>query len=165
MDNRDNVLEIGLGHYGSTHFIWKHLFHNILTIEKDWDRIRKFGRNIFDFYGEWNLQGSYFINHKSYEPKSVESVRKILKGKYLDLLFIDAQHDYRSVLTDFILYKDLLKKGGIIAFHDIQCKLHDKGVPHFIEDLKEGRIDGKIYKVNKIIHTQHLGIGWIQKGE
>ena len=51
----------------------------------------------------------------------------------------------------------------LFAFHDIQCKLHDKGVPHFIEDLKEGRIDGKIYKVNKIIHTQHLGIGWIQK--
>ena len=83
----------------------------------------------------------------------------------MDLLFIDAQHDYRSVLTDFILYKDLVRSGGIIAYHDIQCKLHDKGVPHFIEDLKEGRIDGRIYKVNKIIHTQHLGIGWIQKGE
>ena len=164
LDNRDNVLEIGLGHYGSTHFIWKHLFHKILTIEKDWDRIRKFGKNIFDFYGEWNLKESYFINHKSYEPKSVESVRRILDEERLDLLFIDAQHDYESVLTDFILYKDLVKNGGIIAFHDIQCKLHDRGVPHFIEDLEEGRIDGKRHKVNKIIHTEHLGIGWIEVG-
>ena len=57
------ALEIGLGFYGSTHFLWRHIFDKVLTIECDWNRIREFGRNTFDYYGEWVLkEKSYFIH-------------------------------------------------------------------------------------------------------
>ena len=162
LNNHKIALEIGLGFYGSTHFLWRHIFDKVLTIECDWGRIREFGRNTFDYYGEWVLkEKSYFIHSKSYEPKAVESVRNILSGDKLDLLFIDSYHDYKSVLTDFLLYKDLVRSGGIIAFHDILYKRHNGELPKFVEDLSEGKIDGRTYKVNKIVHSKHLGIGWI----
>lgn len=36
-----------------------------------------------------------------------------------DLLFIDASHDYESVKKDYENYKKYVRKGGLIAFHDI----------------------------------------------
>lgn len=47
----------------------------------------------------------------------------ILKGKLgntkADFLFIDGDHTYNGVKKDFTMYKNLVKSGGIIAFHDI----------------------------------------------
>jgi len=37
----------------------------------------------------------------------------------LDFLFIDGDHTYEGVKRDFKMYSSLVKKGGIIAFHDI----------------------------------------------
>ncbi|MBC8428598.1 class I SAM-dependent methyltransferase [bacterium] len=166
LEPTNGALEIGLGFYGSTHFIWRLIFDKVITVEMNWDRIKEFGKNSKKYYGKWILDDdrSHFIHSKSYNPYAVESTRKILNGSKIDLLFIDGYHDYKNVLSEFLLYKDLVRPGGIIAFHDIQCKLHDRGVPHFIEDLEDGKIDGKRYKVNKIIHTEHLGIGWIEVG-
>lgn len=45
----------------------------------------------------------------------------IIKGrrKGIDVLFIDGDHSYKGVKADFENYKGLVKKGGIIVFHDI----------------------------------------------
>lgn len=37
----------------------------------------------------------------------------------IDLLFIDGDHIYEGVRKDFEMYSPLVRKGGIIAFHDI----------------------------------------------
>ncbi len=37
----------------------------------------------------------------------------------VDFLFIDGDHTYNGVKKDFLMYKNLVKKEGIIAFHDI----------------------------------------------
>lgn len=39
--------------------------------------------------------------------------------KNIDFLFIDGDHTYEGVKSDFELYKDGVKPGGLIAFHDI----------------------------------------------
>ena len=36
----------------------------------------------------------------------------------IDLLFIDANHDYPAVLEDFRLWSSYLAPGGVVAFHD-----------------------------------------------
>jgi hypothetical protein len=36
----------------------------------------------------------------------------------IDFVFIDAKHTYENVYTDILLWKTLVKKGGIIAGHD-----------------------------------------------
>lgn len=38
----------------------------------------------------------------------------------LDFLFIDGDHTYEGVKRDFEMYSPFVKKGGIIAFHDIK---------------------------------------------
>lgn len=39
--------------------------------------------------------------------------------KRIDFLFIDGDHTYEGVKRDFLMYSPLVRKGGIIAFHDI----------------------------------------------
>lgn len=60
----------------------------------------------------------------------------------LDFLFIDGDHSYPGVSTDFELYSSLVRPGGVIAFHDIVPvaegdKHHDAGsVPEFWREVK-----------------------------
>ncbi len=37
----------------------------------------------------------------------------------LDLLFIDASHEYEAVLRDFVIWSPFVKPGGVVAFHDV----------------------------------------------
>jgi predicted O-methyltransferase YrrM len=48
-------------------------------------------------------------------------VESILVDDKLDFLFIDGDHTYEGVKKDFEMYSPLVRKGGLIAFHDI-CK-------------------------------------------
>lgn len=51
--------------------------------------------------------------------KTLNLVKRSLKGKLIDLLFIDGDHSFFGVTNDFIRYSPLVKTGGLIAFHDI----------------------------------------------
>jgi predicted O-methyltransferase YrrM len=50
----------------------------------------------------------------------------------LDLLFIDGNHDYQSVLKDYMEWSPLIKKGGHIAFHDVGSS-HTVGPKQVVE--------------------------------
>ena len=50
---------------------------------------------------------------------TLEQVRRALAGRPLDLLFIDGDHTYKGVERDFLGYRDLVRDGGLIGFHDI----------------------------------------------
>lgn len=76
----------------------------------------------------------------------------------MDFLFIDADHTYEGVKMDFEMYSQLVRKGGIIAFHDIlpHDKRHDPdglvGVHRFWQEIKQ------TYKYVEIINDK--GQGW-----
>jgi hypothetical protein len=53
----------------------------------------------------------------SHNPATLELLRQRLAGRKIDLLFIDGDHSYASVKTDYELYEPLVQ--GLIAFHDI----------------------------------------------
>jgi cephalosporin hydroxylase len=55
------------------------------------------------------------------------AVAEILSGRKIDFLFIDADHEYTSVKSDYDRYSKYMGKGSIIAFHDI-FKLKDRHV-------------------------------------
>lgn len=59
------------------------------------------------------------IRESSAGKNTLNQLKKILKGKEIDFLFIDGSHSYEDVSHDFYTYKKLVKKNGIIAFHDI----------------------------------------------
>ncbi|MEM4488736.1 MAG: class I SAM-dependent methyltransferase [Desulfurococcaceae archaeon] len=64
-------------------------------------------------------QRIHLIRADSHDPKTLEFVKRILGNGKLDFLFIDGDHTYEGVKRDFEMYSPLVRKGGIIAFHDI----------------------------------------------
>ena len=83
-----------------------------------------------------------FFNGDSQTIEMKEKVRNFCP-KY-DLIFIDGDHSYEGVKTDFNLYKDLLSDRGVILFHDVDPNHVFKGdlgggdVWKFWEELDEG---------------------------
>jgi hypothetical protein len=61
----------------------------------------------------------HFIDGDSSKIDTVKQLASILGNSQVDFLFIDGDHAYRGVLTDFMLYRQFVRQGGFIAFHDI----------------------------------------------
>ena len=86
-------------------------------------------------------------NSNSSSERVFNKVRKILSGKQIDLLFVDGDHSYKGVKSDFEKFLPLVTENGIIAFHDI-CADHNSrfgkntsnfsgGVPQFWKEIKD----------------------------
>jgi predicted O-methyltransferase YrrM len=66
-------------------------------------------------------QRIFLIRSDSHSAASLVKTKSILKRQQLDFLFIDGDHTYEGVKKDFQMYSRLVRKGGLVAFHDI-CK-------------------------------------------
>ena len=157
-----NCLEIGLGAYGSTHFLWRLIFKTTITIEYQKYRVFKFTENMNKFHNKFVLNDlkSKFIFGLSHDTLSVEKLEKMLDGEKLDLLFIDGDHAYKSVLCDWLLYKNFVAKGGIIAFHDCVANDDNFGEPKFLNKIKS--FDSSI-KLKEIVESKNFGIAYYYK--
>jgi len=56
--------------------------------------------------------------------------------KEIDFCFIDGTHSHQSVKKDFEMYSHFVRKGGLIAFHDIDCSKH-LNIKRYWQELKE----------------------------
>jgi len=74
----------------------------------------------------------------THDPRTLETLKKRLNGRPINILFIDANHGYENVKKDFEIYNPLCD--GIVAFHDIYYGLgeekEEKGVWKFWDELK-----------------------------
>ncbi|HVU60360.1 MAG TPA: class I SAM-dependent methyltransferase [Mycobacteriales bacterium] len=68
-----------------------------------------------------------YLNGSTTDPKTLAAVERLLGGELLDLLFIDGDHSFEGVRSDFLTYRHLVRPGGIIAFHDIQTDGRELG--------------------------------------
>ncbi|MBR9705653.1 class I SAM-dependent methyltransferase [Candidatus Pacearchaeota archaeon] len=163
-NHNTSALEVGLGYFGSTHFLWRQLFDKVTSIEKSHDRVRSFGENSRDFYNKWIADDgkSSFLIGASNDVSTLKKAYDSLTGG-VDMLFIDGDHRYEGVMADWLLYNPLVGKGGIVAFHDANASVDSCGVPDFLEDLENGHIDGKNYELSKIIKSEDAGIAYYIK--
>ncbi len=111
------------------------------------------------------------IRSDSHSPDTLKAVRETV-GTTVDLLFIDADHTYEGVRSDFETYSPLVCSGGLIAFHDIVDGPPEAvgGVPRFWKELRE-RMPGEeivadwsqggygIGLIRKDAHTLPTGTG------
>jgi len=90
---------------------------------------------------------------ESHKEETLRKLKDILGGGMIDLLFIDGDHRYEGVRKDFEMYSPLVRKGGIIAFHDVCPGPPDAvgGVPSFWKETM-----GK-YRNMPIIKDQSQG--------
>jgi predicted O-methyltransferase YrrM len=87
------------------------------------------------------------IEGDSQEAETRALVEKAIGSEPLDVLFIDGDHSYTGVRSDFELYSPLVRKGGIIGLHDINEDFSTRlgvstaaisgDVPRFWRELKE----------------------------
>jgi predicted O-methyltransferase YrrM len=83
-------------------------------------------------------QSMKLVRQNSHSKSTLQKIKNILAGRKLDLLFIDGDHTYLGVKRDFEIYSGLVRKGGIIAFHDIAVEPPESGceVHKFWAELK-----------------------------
>lgn len=75
----------------------------------------------------------------THDPKTLKALKKKLKGRPINILFIDANHCYADVKKDYEMYSPLCT--DIIALHDVETaryRLHSRReVWKFWDELKE----------------------------
>jgi len=129
--------------------IWQHSdkFFGDAGSEKEWHN-----QNRDDAFNRL----SRFDNVEFMQGESVE-MAKYIEDNSLDLCYIDACHSYECVVADIQAYKNKVKKGGIIAFHDFLN--NDYGVQQAVREFahREG------YEVNIINENNwHDAGAWIR---
>ena len=107
-------------------------------------------------------QKIHALRADSQQADTLARVRKLLGGEALDLLFIDGDHRYEAVKTDFATYAALVRKGGFVALHDIvpgEAK-YVGGVPDFWREVKQGR---HVHEFVESWDQGGYGIGLLEK--
>jgi len=91
-------VDLPKGFYGGGYKKWKSPIYRSFAIQK---------------------QKVKLIRANSHSQETLNAVKHLMNQKKIDFLFIDGDHTYAGVKKDFEMYSNLVKKGGIIAFHDI----------------------------------------------
>lgn len=145
-----NILQIGLGHFGSTHLCLSLLCDKVTTVDICWDFINRYiSREITH-----NPNKDRFICGSS---DNEDVINMALRDKSYDLLFIDANHSYEYVKNDYKNYINGLKIGGICAFHDTILNADQYGVYKLVNELR------KTKNIKDIIHSKTTGISYFIK--
>lgn len=164
-----NILEIGTK-YGGTFHIWSSInCGNGLNISIDMSDGGKHGGIIEeemdkrDLWFQGRFDNVHFIRKDSHWDSTKHSLFLLLKllGKEndtskwyecIDFLFIDGDHTKEGVAQDFDMYSPFVKKGGIVAFHDIVISDY-----HHSRDVYVGEFWNEI-------KTQYRHIEFVEEG-
>ncbi len=111
------ILEIGTAR-GGTALIWAHLAAERL-ITCDISGSERFSELLRAFPPPGSACRVQVMIGDSHSPVFVESVRKELAGQRVDFLLIDGDHTEAGVEKDFESFREFVRPGGLIAFHDI----------------------------------------------
>jgi predicted O-methyltransferase YrrM len=113
----ERVLEIGSA-FGGTAFLFARVASpdaTIVLVDQVFGRGRRLAVRQLSRRG----QRIVCLRADSQFPATAARVATHFRGAPVDFLFIDADHSYHGVVTDFKTYSRLVRKGGLIAFHDI----------------------------------------------
>ena len=144
------MLQIGLGHFGSTQFCLSLICDEVVTIEHDVKNIS----NYSDRELLYNQNIETFIFSDSTDEKALNEVKNM--GDF-DAILIDGNHSYEYVKKDYENYSQFIKKGGIIAFHDALLEGNRYGTPRVLKELPKHK------EIKFIAHSKEVGIAYITK--
>ncbi|MCW9023521.1 MAG: class I SAM-dependent methyltransferase [Gammaproteobacteria bacterium] len=149
-----NILEIGTCN-GGTFFMWANLAsHKAITCDLIGNKHRI---DLFKYFPRPDSTcQTIFIEGDSHTQEMKQRVMQTLDGEQVDFLFIDGDHSEKGVEMDYEMYHELVRPGGIIAFHDIIENQPVKGnqVYYFWQRLKE-----KVKYEEVIGSTDQCGFG------
>jgi predicted O-methyltransferase YrrM len=114
-----NILEIGAWR-GYSLEIWYQAFgpEKLMTIEHEKEALEFIKNRTRENEFAYMYPSPTLISLDSHDEKALSSITRELGSGKLDFLFIDGDHSYYGVQKDFNTYSPLVRKGGMIAFHD-----------------------------------------------
>lgn len=137
------VLEIGV-HRGGSIRVWKQVFNPDLLIGIDGQITPEFSL----------VDDVHKIEGYSQTDAVFQKVVSLLGDTLFDFIFIDGGHLYQEVRQDFELYRPLVRRGGVMAFHDVVLTGNDTcEVYRFWNEMVE---PGK-YPTKTISHLASFG--------
>jgi len=165
-----SVLEIGTAR-GGTLYLWcQASTDNAIIVSVDLpggDFGGAYPECRIPFYRSFERPGQklHLIRNDSHSSRVVEEVEGTFGNTPIDFAFIDGDHTYEGVKADFFNYGPMVRKGGIIAFHDIlpHPDLEDIEVDRFWKEIRER------YRTREIIgpdtYKRRIGIGIVYVDE
>jgi predicted O-methyltransferase YrrM len=104
------------------------IFHNNLNDLKELYAIDPYSLefntdNLFNSKNIENIYETFLHNTKPYptikhKRLDSEEASKTFENDYFDFIYVDGCHKYESVLRDIRCWKDKIKNGGYMGFHD-----------------------------------------------
>jgi predicted O-methyltransferase YrrM len=144
-----DYLEIGSYLGSSACLVQQNEFTNSITcIEAREDFAKEINTNLTNL-NKHNIDFTIH-NHRSTDAIIIDK----LTDKSFDLLFIDGDHSHDGVLSDFNIYKDLVKPGGYIVFDDYLDSKYSPGVMTAVDYIVRDLIDGD-FEVIGMVQNHH----------
>jgi len=135
------ILEIGTSMGGTLYLLTKAADEAANLVSVD---LHIADETLFSSFGR-KRQHLHVVQGNSRDSKMIESTNKRFPSG-VDLLFLDGDHSYDGVKSDFLNYSPLVRDGGLIAFHDIVEDNETRygvvtggwsgGVPRFWKEIK-----------------------------
>lgn len=69
-----------------------------------------------------SAHGAVVLDGDSHERATLQRLKDQLGGRPVDLLFIDGDHTMAGALADWRMYAPLVRPGGLVLVHDIECE-------------------------------------------
>ena len=157
------VLEIGTANGGTLFLLTRFSTPKALILSIDLRGEKKSHRGTLYHSFAMDKQKIIYLERNSHETSTLLELKKRLKNRQIDVLFIDGDHTYEGVKKDFEMYSPLVKKNGIIAFHDIV-----KVSPDFAPDVEVNKFWNEIkenYEYKELVEDWNQewgGIGIIK---
>jgi predicted O-methyltransferase YrrM len=141
----ETVLEIGTGRGGTLFLLARAARQDALLVSLDAPDAVGFGARpeyaararLYRSLGR-PRQRVVFLAADSHLAETLARVRHALAGRLVDVLFIDGDHTFEGVASDFRMYSPLVRSGGLVAFHDIVPGPDEivGGVPAFWQSVR-----------------------------
>lgn len=136
-----NYVEIGCYAGGSVCLVSQRKNTNLISIDLGHPIPQEVTlRNLNKF----NINDNKF-NYIKGDSKKLETLSELKKLiNEIDVLFIDGDHSFNGVISDFEIYSPLVKSGGYIIFDDYNDKIHSPQVKPAVDKLISTLSDYKI---------------------
>lgn len=138
------VLEIG-SLFGGTLWYWAHLpdLRHIVAVDlpSDYEPVAAGVREARRLWAKWMPERVKFtdIAGDSQDVASYDRACDVLGTDRFDFAFIDGDHSYDGIASDWNVWAALMRPGAVVAFHDTWKNpdgRHEPGVERFVDELR-----------------------------
>ena len=150
------IVEIGTGRGGTLYMYCRYLTSAERIVTVDLPQESRSQWSNVQLWRTFSKQADLvFLEGDSHGQRIRGEIERLIGPSGADFIFIDGDHSYEGVKSDFLGFRPMLAKGGILAMHDIN--LHESGVPRFWSEIAAVN-DGR-----EVIAAEAPapGIGWI----